>query len=265
MRLLFCAASAPACAALAVVSAMGFDLAVLGCSAHRCVHDHGLADPRLAVLALALSALGRLAWAATRAATGVVRAAMTRRRLDAASTWRSDGVRVMPVDDVQAFVLGFLHPHVYVSRGLLATDCVDSVLAHERAHQRRRDPLRRLAVSLGVALHLPGVARYLERQLGRMQESAADADAADSIGDAARIAAALVRFARLRVSRPAAALGWQGGDLEARVSALLADEPPPDRPTTLVLVAVIFAGACAALLAADRVHRGAELLLGWLD
>ena len=94
---------------------------------------------------------------------------------------------------------------------------------------------------------------------------AADADAARAVGDPPRIAQALVRFARQCLARPATAVGWQGGDLEARVCALLADDARPDQPAMAVLVAALIALWCAALVAADPLHSLAEILLGWLD
>src|SRR5262249_17659102 len=134
------------------------------------------------------------------------------------------GCLVLPIEEPQAYVLGILKPRVYVSQGLLEQaneDDLASVLAHERAHAARRDPLRRLIASLGLVLHLPGIAHLLGRLLTRTQEMAADADAARVVGDRVRVAESLVRFARLRGPSRAVAVEFGSGDLEARVKELL--------------------------------------------
>src|SRR5262249_37823891 len=98
---------------------------------------------------------------------------------------------------------------------------VASVLAHDGARGAGRDPLRRLIASLGLVLHLPGIAHLLDRLLTRSQEMAADADAARVVGDRVRVAESLVRFARLRGPSRAVAVEFGRGDLEARVKELL--------------------------------------------
>jgi Zn-dependent protease with chaperone function len=267
-RLLLAAAVAPAFAAVALVSAWVVDIHVLGCSAHQCAHDHRAPLPGAVASLLAAGLAARVAWAAGRAGAGVVRTRAVRRALDALAVRGPGGCALLPLAEPQAFVLGLLRPRVYVSRGLLAAaPSVESVLAHEAAHARRRDPLRRLCASLALALHLPGVGAALERALARAQELAADAEAAGAVGDAPRIAEALVRLARLRVAPPAVAVGWHGGadELAARVDALLDERVRPDRPRAAALAGAALLGWGAALVAADPLHRGAELLLRLLD
>ena len=56
-----------------------------------------------------------------------------------------DGAQVIDDDRPLAFCAGLLHPRVYVSRGalgMLGEAELSAVLAHERHHARRRDPLR---------------------------------------------------------------------------------------------------------------------------
>ena len=64
-------------------------------------------------------------------------------------------------EDAEGEVRGVLRPRVVVSRDLLRavdTESMAAIVAHERAHSRRRDPLRRLLASLLLAFHLPPVA-----------------------------------------------------------------------------------------------------------
>jgi beta-lactamase regulating signal transducer with metallopeptidase domain len=132
------------------------------------------------------------------------------------------------------------------------------VLAHERAHVRRREPLRRLLAALALALHLPGIAGALGRALRAAEEASADADAARSLGDRGRVAEALVRFARMRNAAPLA-VGFHGDGLEARVREVLAPAPQGEAPR-LSSVLLAAATACAiALASAPLLHRATEL------
>jgi beta-lactamase regulating signal transducer with metallopeptidase domain len=173
------------------------------------------------------------------------------------------GCLVLPVEEPQAYVLGVLKPRVYVSQGLLKQtneDDLASVLAHERAHAARRDPLRRLIASAGLVLHLPGIAHLLDRLLTRTQEMAADADAVRTVGDRVRVAEALVRFARLQGPVRAAAMEFGSGDLEARVRELL--DPHQRRGLSAVALVGCSAALCLlALFAAHSLHYLAQALL----
>lgn len=267
-RLLLVASLAPFCAAVGLIGAWVTDIHVLGCPAHRCVHDHRAPLPGAGVLLVAAGALARVGWRAARGAVDVARARRMRRALDGLAAAGPGGAALLPVAEPQAFVLGFLRPRVYVSQGLLAAAAsVPSVLAHEAAHARRRDPLRRLCASLALAWHLPGVDALLERRLARAQEMAADAAAAGALGDAPGVAEALVRLARARRAQPAAALGWDGraGDLAARVGALLDERVRPDRPRPMAVLTWAGLAWGGLLLAAEPLHRGAERLLRLID
>ena len=193
--------------------------------------------------------------------------------------WRSRGVtrafrdvtapgiancRLLPLEEPRAFVLGFVNPQVYVSRGLLEAvhrKDVDAVLAHEEAHLRRRDPLRRLIASLGLMFHLPGIAGMLQRYLTRAQELAADAEAACKVGDRVRVAEALIRFGRLRLVRAAAAIEFASGNLEARVLELLDANQRCREPSGAMLLAGMAVLCLAALLAAHPLHFAEQVLL----
>lgn len=163
-------------------------------------------------------------------------------------------------------------------------DDLASVLAHERAHAARRDPLRRLIASAGLVLHLPGIAHLINRLLTRTQEMAADADAVRTVGDRAKVAESLVRFARLQAASSGcdcrwrkvakalvrfarfqgpvrtAAMGFGKGDLEARVRELL--DPHQRRGLSAVALVGCSAACCLfALIAAHGLHYLAQALL----
>jgi hypothetical protein len=105
-------------------------------------------------------------------------------------------VQVLPTRRAHAFTVGFLRPRIVVSEGLLAL--LDerellSVLAHERHHARRRDPLRRAlvrAVCDGLWF-VPGL-RATAATHAAISELAADAVAMERAG-AQPLASALVK------------------------------------------------------------------------
>jgi Zn-dependent protease with chaperone function len=261
VRLCSVAAWMPGFAAVTVELGWMIDQHVLGCTAHHCAHHFAAAPAWIAVGLVASAVVVRMGVTLASLARELALARRLRQQLDAVAE-RSGDVSLTPFDEPHAFVLGLVKPQPYVSRGLLALDgsCVESVLAHERAHARRGDPLRRVIASLGLAWHLPGIAGRLERALARAQELAADAEAVEQLGDAPQLAESIVRLTRLQIARPAPAIGWQG-DLEARVQALLRDSAGRDRlqPAAVLGLALVF--GVVAVLAADPLHHAAEAVL----
>jgi Zn-dependent protease with chaperone function len=110
----------------------------------------------------------------------------------------SAGVRVIGDERPRAFCHGLLRPRIYVSSGALAALSAPQLavlVAHERHHALRRDPLR-LAVArvLSDALFfLPMLQRLLERY-AEQAELAADEAASRDGQDLAALAAALLAF-----------------------------------------------------------------------
>ncbi len=91
-----------------------------------------------------------LAGAAALAAYGLVSYLLLRRRLRTAT--RLEG-NVFACETVRSpFVLGVLRPRIYLPYGLDGESCA-FVLAHERYHLKRRDPLVRLFAFCLLALH----------------------------------------------------------------------------------------------------------------
>jgi Zn-dependent protease with chaperone function len=98
----------------------------------------------------------------------------------------------------QAFCAGALRPRVYVTDSLvelLNPPSLAAVIAHEQAHARRRDPLRRslLAAVSDLLLNAPWVL-WLRRRHGEQAEISADRSAAILVGPSA-VADALTALA----------------------------------------------------------------------
>ncbi|MFL5300387.1 MAG: M56 family metallopeptidase [Anaeromyxobacteraceae bacterium] len=208
-------------------------------------------------------------------ASAVLACMVTRFALAQGRAWRSVQalVRASREDEVRAarplaVTVGFWKPRVIVTselRSLLAPEELDVVVEHERAHARRRDPLRvTVAAALAVA-HLPSVRRAILRDLALACEEACDEDAAGRLGgDRLRVAETLVVVEKLVARAAWAPVAIGGGDVSARVESLLSPALPDSAvPRALTLVtAVGIAGAVVAL--APSIHHIAETLLGFL-
>lgn len=121
---------------------------------------------------------------------------------------------------------------ILLSSGLLrhiSPTLMPAVVAHERAHVRRRDPTRmRWAMRL-TTLWLPRARRVLLADLELACEQACDEHAAEVVGDRVLVAQALLAVERLLghpVALQPAAQPFHGGCFVARVEALL-DPPRP--------------------------------------
>jgi BlaR1 peptidase M56 len=122
----------------------------------------------------------------------------------------SGEVLVFDHDTPQAFCAGLVRPRIYLSRGALAAlddGALRAVIAHERHHCNRRDPLRLLlATVLSEALFfLPVMARLRDRFVSLLELAADEAAARDGRGGAGALAAAMLAFEE--ASSPAGAIG----------------------------------------------------------
>jgi beta-lactamase regulating signal transducer with metallopeptidase domain len=159
-----------------------------------------------------------------------------------------------------AFCAGLFKPRVYVSRGtvaLLDRPALHAVLAHERHHVRRRDPLR-LACGRVIAralFFMPALAQLVRREQA-LAEMSADEHAIDANPDNR---AALAR-AMLSFSDASSSADLVGID-PARVDHLLGEAPSWRFPLLLSLAGVsVVALIVTVAVLAGQVARGAATL-----
>jgi Zn-dependent protease with chaperone function len=224
-------------------------IASLGAVALLIVPGYVLFEPPDAGESVTIS-LGALAAAA--AVVLVAGAARGLRAVRATSVlvrrWRREGEPVsLPGSPVPAYrvrdsfpvfaVVGMWPPRIYVAAQVLdalGPAELEAALAHERAHLRARDNLKRLVLrSCPDVLAWTGVGRALEREWARAAEAAADAEAAGADPAAAvDLAAGIVKIARL-LPAGAQALAvsalHDGSDVAARVRALVSAELAGER------------------------------------
>jgi hypothetical protein len=123
-----------------------------------------------------------------------------RRALAACSKGGSDGVSTIQDERPRAFCAGLLRPHVYITTGALAVldeRAAKAVVAHERHHARRRDPMR-LAFGRALAagfFPLPALRTLARRQHELSEMSADEAAVQAGGGDRSALAVAMLEFA----------------------------------------------------------------------
>jgi len=253
-------------------------LGLLGLHADHCVQHPGhphlcLVHPTamltassalLLVLFLALVAGGVLGVA--------LRAARTRRALaglrNAPARCLAPGVRRIESERAFSLTAGLGRGEIFVSGALadaLAPAHLDAVIEHERAHERRRDGLRRLAAQVLSWPHLPAVRRAILGELELATEQACDEEAGRHLGDRLVVAEAILAAERLAASGPpqfpGPLLAFGGNAVPARVHGLLAE--PVARPGRAGWWTAGGLGV-ACLLLADPLHHATEHLLGLL-
>ena len=221
-----------------------------------------------AIVIVLLAALGLVVTA--RALTGATRELQVSRRfhrfLSGEQPQRFYGALL--IDDAQprAFCAGLLRPQVYVSTGavsLLDAAALTAVLAHERQHARRHDPLR-LATGRVLAralFFLPELGDLVERQQALAELSADESAVNDLAANRSALARAMLSF-----SDTPADDGSTGVD-PARVDYLLGDPPSWRFPALLCLVAtsVLVLLVAVAVLAGQVASGSATLALPFLS
>jgi hypothetical protein len=194
-----------------------------------------------AIVVVVLAALGVVV--TVRALTGAVREARASTRfhriLSAAqpdALPSAPGAFVIADEQPRAFCAGLLRPQVYVSTGavaLLDDDALRAVLAHERHHVRRRDPLRLAAgrVLAHALFFLPGLRDLVTRQQA-LAELGADESAVNAApANRSALARAMLSFADVPAKDASAGID------PARVDYLLGEPPSWRFPALLCLAA----------------------------
>jgi len=158
---------------------------------------------------------------------------------------------VIADSEPRAFCAGLLRPQVYLSTGALSIlDDVGlgAVLAHERHHARRRDPLRLAAgrVLARALFFLPPLGDLIERQAALAELSADESAVNAAPANRSGLASAMLSFS------DAPARVDSGGIDPARVDFLLG-EPPSWRFPALLCFAV---GSVLTLLIAVTLLAG---------
>lgn len=138
-------------------------------------------------------------------------------------------------------------------------DMLSAVLAHERAHAARRDPLIALLARINCAVFwFHPVAWWLTRALATTAEHACDDAAVKHVAERKRYAEVLLEIART-IRQHRGRLIWQAagahgsGRLEQRINRVLREGPVPD-PTSAqkLLVGVSCAVAMLLVIACSR-------------
>ncbi|WNG17428.1 M56 family metallopeptidase [Cystobacter fuscus] len=222
-------------------------------------------------LAWVLGLVFLVSYASLRVALGasdVVRAVRVLGALTRTGEPRRDlGVIVLETSRPVCLTAGLWRPRVLLSRGLLDSLGEEEravVLAHERAHVRRRDALVASLVRALAVVHLPRVARWLVRELEIAAEQACDEDAARAVGDRVAVASAILSVERAtrhavaeRLVPVAVAFGQCA--VARRVESLLA-EPVPTRSLRGVALGLV-AALMGVLGTSATLHHLTESLL----
>ena len=205
---------------------------------------------------LALAALGASVVAlALRGAVREFRASRTfARAMGARNVRRLGDVSVFDDERVQAFCAGLLRPRVYLSTGavaLLPEDELRAVLAHERHHRDRGDPLR---IALGRVMaralfFMPVLTRLHSRYCASAELAADDAAVHANGGSPSALASAMLVFEG--ATHPASSVGIA----PERVDHLLGRDAPS--PLPFVLLGIALASAALIAIAAWRVGGAA--------
>lgn len=210
------------------------------------------------VLALVVRA-GWLAATTNRALSALPRAPMPESLHTAARRAGIARARCLAGADRTAFCAGLFRPCVYVTTATtgLSTSELDAILAHEAAHARRRDPLRRLVTraAADAMFWFPLLRWWLHKHV-EDAELNADKAAIDHAGRHGLAAALLAAAAQPPVAVPAMA-----GATEARIAHLLGEDLPIRRPPAS-LVALSLLGAIGAVWLVMCLGQGAIAAIG---
>ena len=172
-------------------------------------------------------------------------------------------LRLVDSETPLALTHGRWRPRTLVSRTLarsLAPDEWDALVAHERAHVRRAEPLWRWLAQLGSTPLPPSTRRAVLAELVLASEEICDAEAAART-DRRAVANAILRVEHLMAGAPRPAFSMVGiadGGVAARIDTLLATAPPDPAPRAAVVWAVGAGLLAVAGVVGSGLHHAAE-------
>jgi beta-lactamase regulating signal transducer with metallopeptidase domain len=235
------------------------------------IFGHKLSYPAAnaeAIVVMILAAVGAVATA--RALCGAIRESQAsrrfHRRLLSQHPHRLRGALVIKDPHPRAFCAGLVRPQVYVTTGavaLLDDAALGAVLAHERHHAHRYDPLRLAAgrVLARAVFFLPGLDDLVARQQALAELSADEWAVSDDPENRSALARAMLSFSDAPAS--AASIGID----PSRVDYLLGNAPSWRFPALLCLTAasVIALLAAVIVLVGQLASGSATLALPFLS
>jgi Zn-dependent protease with chaperone function len=166
---------------------------------------------------------------------------------------------VLEIDTPDAFTTPEATGRIFVTRGMLRALPADeqaALLAHERSHLAHRHAWWVLAAGLAAAAN-PLLTRT-GRAIRQSVERWADEDAAHVLADRTLVARAVARAALARRAHDTAATvvaAGTGGDVPARVQALLTP-PTPHRASAIAVLAVLLTALTLATATVERQGEG---------
>jgi len=168
---------------------------------------------------------------------------------------RQPGVFRIASDHVFVFSSGLFTPYAFISSRLLeqlSAKQLDVVLAHEQAHCRRRDVLRRSLLALAALFHFPATRQHLLADLELAHEQICDAAAVQKVGDRFFVAETIVDIARkLNTPFPRQDIGviaFNGSHIDVRIQQLL-EQPKPVNRYTVFFSSLLFIAFFSGVLA----------------
>lgn len=166
-------------------------------------------------------------------------------------------------------VVGLARQKIVLSTAVVASlpePLLRTVLSHEAAHVHRRDAAWQHVAALLSVAHLPSIRDRLRADLALATERACDEHAAAVVGDRLQVARAILSVERLfrdGADVGAAAPGFGGSDVPARIAGLLETPVARRRAWGPRLAAIAIAAALLALTPASTLHHWTETALGF--
>ena len=221
-----------------------------------------------AIVIVFLAGLGLIVTA--RALTGAMRELQASRRfhrlLADERPQTLHGAMLLADAQPRAFCAGLFRPRVYLSTGALALlddAALQAVLAHERHHAHRHDPLRLAAgrVLARALFFLPELGDLVDRQQALAELSADESAVGDLPANRSALARAMLSFSETPAD------GGSTGIDPARVDYLLGDPPSWRFPALVCLAAasVLVLLVTVAVLAGQVASGSATLAVPFLS